>query len=192
MPWSPWCGSSRGFCESGNKLLLFGNGGSAADAQHIAAEYVGRFALDRTPLPAVALTTDTSVLTSIANDFGYDEVFAKQVRALGRRGDLAIAISTSGGSRSVLRAVQVCKELGIHTVGLTGGGGGELGTLVDHHLCVCSTAEYRSDSGNPHPHRTRHLRAGRTAAVRRFATQRARLPASPARRRLGAQRPRSR
>jgi D-sedoheptulose 7-phosphate isomerase len=126
--------------ESGNKLLIFGNGGSAADAQHIAAEYVNRFALDRDPLPAIALTTDTSVLTSIANDFGYDEVFAKQVRALGRRGDLAIAISTSGGSRSVLRAVQVCKELGIHTVGLTGGGGGELGTLVDHHLCVCSTA----------------------------------------------------
>jgi D-sedoheptulose 7-phosphate isomerase len=126
--------------ESGNKLLIFGNGGSAADAQHIAAEYVNRFALDRDPLPAIALTTDTSVLTSIANDFGYDEVFAKQVRALGRRGDLAIAISTSGGSRSVLRAVQVCKQLGIHTVGLTGGGGGELGTLVDHHLCVCSTA----------------------------------------------------
>jgi D-sedoheptulose 7-phosphate isomerase len=126
--------------ESGNKLLLFGNGGSAADAQHIAAEYVNRFALERDPLPAIALTTDTSVLTSIANDFGYNEVFAKQVRALGRRGDLSIAISTSGGSPSVLRAVQVCKEVGIYTVGLTGGGGGELGTLVDHHLCVCSTA----------------------------------------------------
>ena len=130
-----------GTLRAGNKLLLFGNGGSAADAQHIAAEYVNRFALDRDPLPAIALTTDTSVLTSIANDFGYDEVFARQVRALGRRGDLAIAISTSGGSRSVLRAVQACKELGIRTIGLTGGGGGELGTLADHHLCVCSTAE---------------------------------------------------
>ena len=125
--------------QSGNKLLFFGNGGSAADAQHLAAEYVNRFALDRPPLAALALSTDTSVLTSIANDCGYDEVFAKQVRALGRRGDLGVALSTSGNSRSVLRAVEACRELGIHTVGLTGGGGGALGVLVDHHLCVRDT-----------------------------------------------------
>lgn len=125
--------------RAGNKLLLFGNGGSAADAQHIAAEYVNRFSLDRPPLPAIALTTDTSALTSIANDFGYEHIFAKQVRALGRNGDVALAISTSGNSASVLRAVEVCKRMGIHTVGLTGGTGGKLGTLVDHHLCVRAT-----------------------------------------------------
>jgi D-sedoheptulose 7-phosphate isomerase len=124
----------------GNKLLLFGNGGSAADAQHIAAEFVNRFSLDRPPLPALALTTDTSALTSIANDFGYDEVFAKQVRALGRRGDVAIATSTSGNSASVLRAVELCRGMGIVTVGLTGGSGGKLGKVVDHHLCVSATS----------------------------------------------------
>jgi D-sedoheptulose 7-phosphate isomerase len=125
--------------RAGNKLLLFGNGGSAADAQHIAAECVNRYQLDRPPLPAIALTTDTSALTSIANDFGYDEVFAKQVRALGRRGDVALAFSTSGNSRSVARAVATCRELGIRTVGLTGGTGGRLATRVDHHLCVSAT-----------------------------------------------------
>ncbi|MBI4514755.1 MAG: D-sedoheptulose 7-phosphate isomerase [Deltaproteobacteria bacterium] len=126
---------------AGNKLLLFGNGGSAADAQHIAAEYVNRFALERPPLAAIALTTDSSTLTSIANDFGYDEVFAKQVRALGRSGDVAIALSTSGNSASVLRAVAACGEMGIRTVGLTGGSGGKLGALVDHHLCVSATGD---------------------------------------------------
>ncbi len=100
---------------AGNKLLLFGNGGSAADAQHIAAEFVNRYVIERPPLPAIALTTDTSALTSIANDFGYDEVFAKQMQALGRAGDVAFAISTSGTSPSVLRAVAACRKLGIHT-----------------------------------------------------------------------------
>jgi D-sedoheptulose 7-phosphate isomerase len=124
---------------AGNKVLFFGNGGSAADAQHLAAEFVNRFLLERPPLPAVALTTDTSVLTSIANDYGYAEVFAKQIKALGREGDVAFALSTSGGSPNVLRAVETCKNRGIITVGMTGGDGGKLGSLVDHHLCVSAT-----------------------------------------------------
>ncbi len=119
---------------AGRKLLLFGNGGSAADAQHLAAEFVGRFQRERRPLPAIALTTDTSALTAIANDYGYDEVFARQVSALGAAGDVALAISTSGRSPSVLRAVDVCRELGIKTIGLTGGDGGTLARLVD--LCL--------------------------------------------------------
>ena len=118
----------------GRKLLLFGNGGSAADAQHLAAELVGRFQRERRPLPAIALTTDTSALTAIANDYGYDQVFARQVRALGARGDVALAISTSGRSPSVLHAVEACRALGIETIGLTGGDGGTLAGLVD--LCL--------------------------------------------------------
>ena len=124
---------------AGNKVLFFGNGGSAADAQHLAAEFVNRFMLERPPLPAIALTTDTSVLTSIGNDYGYVEVFAKQVKALGREGDVAIALSTSGNSPNVLRAVEVCKKAGIVTVGLTGGDGGKLGAVVDHHLPVSAS-----------------------------------------------------
>ncbi len=124
---------------AGGKLLLFGNGGSAADAQHIAAEFVNRFVIERPPLPAIALTTDTSALTSIANDYGYAEVFVKQVRALGRSGDVAIAISTSGTSPSVVRAVDVCTKLRIHTVGLTGGNGGKLRGKVDHLLNVSAS-----------------------------------------------------
>src|SRR5581483_8510433 len=110
--------------RGGRKLLLFGNGGSAADAQHIAAEFVGRFARERRALAAIALTTDTSALTAIANDYGYDEVFARQVRGLGVAGDVAIAISTSGKSPSVLHAVTACHDRGIRTIGLTGGSGG--------------------------------------------------------------------
>jgi len=124
---------------AGNKVLFFGNGGSAADAQHLAAEFVNRFMLERPPLPALALTTDTSVLTSIGNDYGYAEVFAKQVKALGREGDVAVALSTSGNSPNVLRAIETCKKIGIHTVGLTGGDGGKLGPMVDHHLCVSAS-----------------------------------------------------
>src|ERR687892_1862422 len=104
----------------GNKLMIFGNGGSAADAQHIAAEFVNRFRIERPPLPAIALTTDSSALTSIANDYDYDEIFAKQVRALGKPGDVALAISTSDNAANVLRAVDVCRELKIVTIGLTG------------------------------------------------------------------------
>jgi D-sedoheptulose 7-phosphate isomerase len=128
---------------AGQKILLFGNGGSAADAQHIAAEFVGRFRTERRPLAAIALTTDTSALTAIANDFGYDQVFARQVRALGARGDVALAISTSGRSPSVLKAIEVCRELGVKTVGLTGGDGGSLAGMVDVSLRV--SASKRSD-----------------------------------------------
>ena len=125
----------------GGKLLLFGNGGSAADAQHIAAEFVNRFVIERPPLPAIALTTDTSALTSIANDYSYTDVFAKQVRALVREGDVAIAISTSGTSPSVVRAVATCKKLGIHPIGLTGRDGGKLRGMVDHLLNVSGSDE---------------------------------------------------
>jgi D-sedoheptulose 7-phosphate isomerase len=121
---------------SGNKLLIFGNGGSAADAQHIAAELVGRFRRERDPLPAVALTTDSSVLTCVANDYGYDQVFARQVRALGRPGDIAIGISTSGNSPSVLHAMSAAHEMGLTTVAFTGGDGGKLGSLAKIHLNV--------------------------------------------------------
>jgi len=123
----------------GRKVLLFGNGGSAADAQHIAAEFVGRFLRERRALPAIALTTDTSALTAIANDYGYDDVFARQVRALGTAGDVALAISTSGRSPSVLRAVEACRELGVRTIGLTGGDGGPLAGMVDVSLRVSAS-----------------------------------------------------
>lgn len=122
--------------RGGGKLLLFGNGGSAADAQHIAAELVGRLQDNRAPLPALALTTDTSALTAIGNDFGQREIFARQVRALGRRGDVALALSTSGNSPNVLRAVAACRAAGITTVALTGRGGGRLRGGVDYLLVV--------------------------------------------------------
>ena len=127
--------------RAGRKLLLFGNGGSAADAQHIAAEFVNRFVIERPPLPAIALTTDTSALTSIANDYRYDDVFAKQVRALGKKGDVAIAISTSGTSPSVVKAVAECVRLGIHTVGFTGRDGGKMKGKVDYLLNVSGSRE---------------------------------------------------
>lgn len=120
----------------GKKLLLFGNGGSAADAQHIAAEFVNRFRIERKPLPALALTTDTSAITSIANDYDYKDIFAKQVKALGKEGDIALAISTSGNAENVLAAVAACKELKIISVGLTGGDGGKLAKRADYLLCV--------------------------------------------------------
>jgi D-sedoheptulose 7-phosphate isomerase len=124
---------------AGNKILLFGNGGSAADAQHIAAEFVNRFMLERPPLPAIALTTDTSALTSIGNDYGFVEIYSKQVKALGREGDVAFAISTSGNSSNVLRAIDACRRKKITTVGLTGGDGGKMAGKVDHLLSVSST-----------------------------------------------------
>src|SRR5262245_1168684 len=125
--------------SAGRKVLLFGNGGSAADAQHLAAEFVGRYMRERRALPAIALTTDTSALTAIANDYGYDDVFARQVRALGAAGDVALAISTSGQSPSVLRAVEACRELGVATIGLTGGDGGTLAGMVDVSLRVSAS-----------------------------------------------------
>jgi D-sedoheptulose 7-phosphate isomerase len=124
--------------KAGHKVLLFGNGGSAADAQHIAAEFVNRFLIERPPLPAISLTTDTSILTSISNDYGYADSFAKQVKALGREGDVAIGISTSGAAANVIKAIQAAKEMGLKTVGLACRDGGELAKLVDIALVVDS------------------------------------------------------
>ncbi|HEX4920379.1 MAG TPA: D-sedoheptulose 7-phosphate isomerase [Candidatus Bathyarchaeia archaeon] len=124
--------------EQGNKALLFGNGGSAADAQHIAGEFVGRFAFDRPALPALALSVNTSCVTAIGNDYGFDVIFSRQIEALGRPGDVAIGISTSGNSQNVLRAVSVAKGMGLHTVGLTGCTGGKLKNAVDYCICVPS------------------------------------------------------
>jgi len=122
--------------RNGHKLLFCGNGGSAADAQHLAAEMVGRLVRDRRALASLALTTDSSALTCIANDFGYEEVFARQVEGLGKNGDVLIAISTSGNSPNVIRAVEVAKPMGITTVGLLGRSGGQLAGLVDLPLIV--------------------------------------------------------
>ena len=124
--------------QKGNKLLICGNGGSAADAQHFAAEIVGRFKLERKGFPAIALTTDTSVLTSIGNDYGFDKIFERQVEALGKSGDILFGISTSGNSTNVINAVNKAKEMGIYTIGLLGKGGGELKKLVDLPLTVDS------------------------------------------------------
>jgi D-sedoheptulose 7-phosphate isomerase len=123
------------FRNSG-KLMLCGNGGSAADAQHIAAEFVNRFQIERSPLPALALTTDTSILTSVANDSSFDDIFSRQIEALGARGDVLLAISTSGRSKNILSALDTAKDRGIHTVGLMGEGGGEMLRLVDLALVV--------------------------------------------------------
>jgi D-sedoheptulose 7-phosphate isomerase len=129
--------------EAGNKLFLFGNGGSAADAQHIAAEFVNRYVIDRPPLPAIALTTDTSILTSISNDANFSEIFAKQLRALGKEGDIALGISTSGNSSNLIKAFEVAKEMGMKTVALTGNDGGALAKIADHSLIVSSTSTPR-------------------------------------------------
>ncbi len=108
---------------SGHKIMIFGNGGSAADAQHIVAEFVNRFQIERPPLAALALTTDTSIITSIGNDYHFNEIFAKQVRALGQKDDIAIGISTSGNSPNVIEAVEAAKKIGIFTIGFSGSGG---------------------------------------------------------------------
>jgi D-sedoheptulose 7-phosphate isomerase len=125
--------------RQGNKILLFGNGGSAADAQHIAAEFVGRFAFDRRPMSALALSVNTSCVTAIGNDYGYDLVFARQLEALGRPGDVAIGISTSGTSPSVIRALETAKASRLATVGFTGCTGGKVKALADYCICVPST-----------------------------------------------------
>ncbi len=122
--------------QEGRKVLLFGNGGSAADAQHIAAEFVGRFIPDRAPLPAISLATDTSALTSLSNDYGYNAVFARQLQALGNAGDIAIGISTSGNSTSVLAALDVARSKGLFTVGFTGETGGKMNGKADVLFCV--------------------------------------------------------
>lgn len=125
------------------KLLIAGNGGSAADAQHIAAELVNRFFLERKPLPAIALTTDSSILTSIGNDYSFDDVFSKQIEALGKRGDIFLAISTSGNSKNIVKAVFTAANMGIKTIGLTGNNGGQLGRVVDLNINVASNVTAR-------------------------------------------------
>ena len=129
--------------RQGNRVLLAGNGGSAADAQHIAAEFVGRYAFDRPGLPAIALSTDTSMLTAIANDYGFDQIFRRQLEANGSKGDVFIGISTSGNSANLVASLQRAREMDILTVGLTGQGGGEMQSLCDYCLQVPSTSTPR-------------------------------------------------
>jgi len=124
--------------KASNKILLFGNGGSAGDAQHIAAELTGRYKTERQGLPAIALTTDTSALTAIGNDYGYDRIFDRQVEAIGSDGDLLIGISTSGNSRNVLRALAYGKDNGMNTIGMSGKGGGDMRPLCDINLIIPS------------------------------------------------------
>jgi len=129
--------------KAGNKLLICGNGGSAADAQHLAAEFVNRFVIERPPLPAVALSTDTSIITSIGNDYTFDQIFSKQIKAIGKDGDVLMAISTSGDSKNVILAVKVARDMGIKTIGLTGKGGGKMAKMVDILLNVDSDVTAR-------------------------------------------------
>jgi D-sedoheptulose 7-phosphate isomerase len=126
--------------EKGGKLILCGNGGSAADSQHIAAEFVNRFRLERRPLPAIALTTDTSILTAIANDYDFDQIFSKQVEALARPEDVVLGISTSGNSPNILRALETAQKVGSRAIGLTGGSGGKMQEdgVADMVFCVSS------------------------------------------------------
>jgi len=129
--------------KGGNKILLFGNGGSAADAQHLAAEFVNRFMIERPPLPAIALTTDTSVITSIGNDYDFADIFSKQIRAIGQGGDVAWGMSTSGTSANVVKGLEAARKIGMVTVGLTGRDGGEIARIVDHALIVSSSSTPR-------------------------------------------------
>ena len=122
--------------HEGGKILLFGNGGSAADAQHIAAEFVNRYLLEREPFAALALTTDTSILTSISNDINFEEIFSRQIAALGKKGDIAWGITTSGKSRNMIRAFDVSRELGLTTIGFTGKNGGTIASRVDYNFNV--------------------------------------------------------
>jgi len=122
--------------REGKKVILFGNGGSASDASHIAAEFVNRFLMERPPLPAIALNTDPAVLTSISNDYSYEQVFSKQLAALGHEGDIVIGISTSGNSPNVIKAIEVAKKNGMKTVVLTGGTGGRMATMADYTFIV--------------------------------------------------------
>lgn len=125
--------------KQGNKTLIAGNGGSAADAQHLAGELVSRFYFDRPGLPSIALTTDTSILTAIGNDYGYDQLFARQIEANGAKGDVFIGISTSGNSKNIIEALKTCKKKGITTVGFTGASGGEMAALCSYCFKVPST-----------------------------------------------------
>ncbi len=129
--------------KTGNKILIFGNGGSAADAQHIAAEFVNRFIIERPPLPAIALTTDTSVITSIGNDYDFSEIFSKQIRAIGQQGDIAWGISTSGNSPNVLKGLEMAKKKGMTTIAFTGKDGGDIAKIADYPVNVSSNSTAR-------------------------------------------------
>lgn len=132
--------------QSGNKLLICGNGGSAADSQHFAAEFTGRYEMERKPLPAIALTTDTSALTAIANDYSYEVVFSKQVEALGEKGDVLFAISTSGNSANIIKAIDSAKQKGLTVIGLTGKDGGKIAKMLDQsdvNICASVTRTAR-------------------------------------------------
>lgn len=129
--------------KAGNKILIFGNGGSAADAQHLAAEFVNRFIIERPPLPAIALTTDSSILTSISNDYDFTELFSKQIRAIGMPGDIAWGISTSGSSANVLKGFEVAKKMGLITVAFTGKDGGSIAKAADFSIIVPSSVTAR-------------------------------------------------
>jgi len=137
-----------GSLKSGGKILLAGNGGSAADAQHIAGELVSRFAFDRPGLAAVALTTDTSILTAVGNDYGYEMLFSRQIQALGRKGDVFVAYSTSGKSPNILKALQTAKELGLVTIGLTGNRNGPMNAMCDHVLAMPSADTPKIQEGH--------------------------------------------
>jgi D-sedoheptulose 7-phosphate isomerase len=132
--------------RAGGKIMACGNGGSAADAQHFAAELIGRFERERPELAAIALTTDTSILTAVGNDYGYDEIFSKQVRGLGKKSDILIGISTSGNSKNVVKAIEIAKTMDIKIIALTGNGGGKITSLLDAddiHLCAPSNRTAR-------------------------------------------------
>jgi D-sedoheptulose 7-phosphate isomerase len=132
--------------RAGGKVMACGNGGSAADAQHFSAELIGRFERERQELAAIALTTDTSILTAVGNDYSYDEIFSKQVRGLGKKGDILIGISTSGNSKNVVKAIETAKKMDIKIIALTGNGGGKIASLLDEndiHLCAPSTRTAR-------------------------------------------------
>ena len=124
--------------QNGNKVMFFGNGGSASDSQHLAAEFVGRYEKERRALAAIALTTDTSILTAVGNDYGFDRIFERQIEALGKKGDVAVGISTSGNSKNVILGVTKAKSLGLGTIGLLGRGGGELKSRVDVPIVIPS------------------------------------------------------
>ena len=134
--------------RGGGKLVIFGNGGSAADAQHIAAEFVGRFAIERDPLPALALSVNTSAVTAIANDYGFDQVFSRQLRGLASPEDVALGISTSGRSPNVNGALEAARAMGMTTVGMTGGSGGDMPALCDHCVVIPSDATPRIQEGH--------------------------------------------
>jgi D-sedoheptulose 7-phosphate isomerase len=129
--------------KKGNKILVCGNGGSASDAQHFCAELIGRFERDRKALPAIALTTDSSILTALGNDYGYDTIFSRQLEALGETGDILIGISTSGNSKNVILATEIAKEMKMRTIGLLGNDGGKLASSVDFAVVVPHTVTAR-------------------------------------------------